>query len=94
MAHVVRSAQGHAGSAVLGSSLNVALDLHEVKERLRLLAAEGRHVCGAEEACRETNPPAGGIRCYLSDWEQHHQSLLSDSLCPESNQRGVIHLRR
>lgn len=42
---------------------------------------------------RETNPPAGGIRCYLSDWEQHHQSLLSASLCLESNQRRVIHLR-
>lgn len=44
-------------------------------------------------AC-ETNPPAGGIRCYLSDWEQHHQSLLSAFLCPESNQRRVIHLRQ
>lgn len=48
--------------------------------------------CGG--GVRETNPPAGGIRCYLSEREQHHQSLLSASLCPESNQRGVIHLRR
>lgn len=38
-------------------------------------------------------PPAGRIRCYLSDWGHHHQSLLSTFLCPESNQRRVIHLR-
>lgn len=48
--------------------------------------------CGG--GVRETNPPAGGIRCYLSDWEQHHQSLLSASLCPESDQCWVIHLRQ
>lgn len=49
---------------------------------------------GCGEGMQETNPPAGGIRCYLSAWEQHHQSLLPASLCPESNQRRVIHLRR
>lgn len=38
-------------------------------------------------------PPAGRIRCYLSDWGHHHQSLLSTFLCPESNQHRVIHLR-
>lgn len=94
MDHVVRSAQGHVGSIVLGSSLNVALDLHWVKERLRLLAAEGRRIRGAGGGVRKTHPPAGGIRCYLSDWEQHHPSPLSASLCPESNQSRVIHLRR
>lgn len=38
-------------------------------------------------------PPAGRIRCYLSDWGHRHQSLLSTFLCPESNQHRVIHLR-
>lgn len=38
-------------------------------------------------------PPAGRIRCYLSDWGHRHQSLLSTFLCPESNQQRVIHLR-
>lgn len=37
-------------------------------------------------------PPAGRIRCYLSDWGHRHQSLLSTFLCPESNQHRVIHL--
>lgn len=38
-------------------------------------------------------PPAGRIRCYLSDWGHHHQSLLSTFLCAESSQHSVVHLR-
>lgn len=39
-------------------------------------------------------PPAGRIRCYLSDWAHYHQSLPSTSLRPGSNRRAAIHLRR
>lgn len=92
MDHVVRSTRGHIGSIVLGSSLNVALNLHRVKE---WLTSSARPPDASEVHRRSVldQPPAGRIRCYLSDWEHYHQSLLSTSLCPDSNRHRVIHLR-
>lgn len=44
MDHVVQSARGHIGSIVLGSSLNVALNLHWVKERFTSSAQPSTHL--------------------------------------------------
>lgn len=92
MDHVMQSTRGHIGSIVLGSSLNVALNLHWVKE---WLTSSARPPDTSEVHRRSVldQPPAGRIRCYLSDWEHYHQSLLSTSLCPDSNQHRVVHLR-
>ena len=93
MDHVAPSARGHIGSIVLGSSLNVAPNLHWVKERFTSSAQPFDASEGRRGRSVLDQPPAGRIRCYLSDWGHHHQSLLSTFLCPESNQHRVIHLR-
>lgn len=78
MDHVGRSAQGHVGSIVLGSSLNVALNLHRVKERLGLLAAEGRRIRGVEEACARPTPlqAESGVICLTGNSTIHLRCLL------------------
>jgi len=92
MDHVVWSARGHIGSIVLGSSLNVALNLHWVKERFTSSAQPSTHLRHRGRSVLD-QPPAGRIRCYLSDWGHHHQSFLSSLLSPESNHHSDVHLR-
>lgn len=91
MDHAVQSTRGHIGSIVLGSPLNAAPNLHWVRE---WSTSSARPPDASEVHGRSVlhQPPAGRIRCYLSDWEHYHQSLPSTSLRPDSNRHRAIHL--
>lgn len=54
--HVVQSARSHTGSIILGSSLDVALNLHWVKEWFTSSERPFRHIWGTEEEYARPTP--------------------------------------
>ena len=70
------SAGGSAALIVQGSSPNVAPNLHSAEEWFSS-STQAVYRGGAPGRWTLRSPPAGEIRCYLSDWGHRHQSLMS-----------------